>query len=116
MIRAIKITEYSLLAAIALIFLKRPLLFGSVEVKLSVFFFAFFAASLLFLLISVLKKEISFPANFKKLVIFFLGLFSTILLGTFLSLIIYKHLPLGVVLNEYAHVLTCFCIFLEIIL
>ena len=54
MIRAKKHSEIFLLAAIATIFLKKPIFFGSLEFKLSILFYSFFALSLLFFLISFL--------------------------------------------------------------
>ena len=110
MTKNLKISRFFLLASVATTFIKIPSYHEYLRIGDLFLFISF-----IFIIIAIVKKQINLKNNKEliKIVLFWIGVN---VLGSILSFIIYKNLPLQYIILNYARLASCLIIFSEIIL
>ena len=108
--KIIKLSQFFLLLSIATIFTKIPSFHQYFRMSDLFLFISF-----IFIVIAIVKKQILLW-NEKKLIIMLLLVVGTNILGSILSLLSYKSLPLQYIVLNYGKMASCLIIFIEIIL
>ena len=110
MTQNIKLSRFFLLASIATTFIKIPSYHEYLRIGDLFLFLSF-----IFIIIAIVKKQIDLKNNkdLIKIVLFWVGVN---VLGSILSLFIYKKLPYEYIILNYARLFSCLIIFAEIIL
>lgn len=107
-----KISKIFLLLSIATIFIKKWTIL-STPLKISD---AFLFISFILIVILILNKDIIIKPHIIKSIKHLFIIFLILSLGSLISLLIFKNLPLNEILLSYLRIISCFLIFLEIII
>ena len=110
MSKILKLSQFFLLASITTTFIKIPSFYQYYRIADLLLFISF-----IFIIIAIIKKQISFWEDKKlaKIILFIIGVN---IFGSILGLLIYKTFPLQPVILNYARLASCLIIFFEIIL